>query len=175
VFYDTHINGLKIFQPKLHEDQRGFFYESFNEQNFLKNINRNIKFVQDNHSMSQKGVIRGMHLQKKPYEQAKLVRVVRGSIFDVVIDLRRNSKTYLKTFSIEISSLNFLQLWIPEGFAHGFQALEDNTEIIYKTNNYYSKNHEEHIKYDDERFQIDWPLKNIELSDKDKYLTTYTF
>lgn len=171
----TAIPEVVIIEPRVFADQRGWFMESFNEQNFHHEL---IKlglpvpntFVQDNHSCSNKGVLRGLHYQIAPYAQGKLVRVTQGSAFDVAVDIRTDSPTFGKWVGVELSATNHKQLWMPEGFAHGFIALEDNTHFLYKTTNYYSKESERSIIWDDEDLAIDWPTINnteIIISQKD--------
>lgn len=162
------IPDVKLIQPEIYEDKRGFFFESFNN-NLFKKIDDNINFVQDNHSKSKKGVLRGMHYQDKPFEQGKLVRVISGEVYDVALDIRHQSPTYGMWVAEILSGENKKQLWIPPGFAHGFLTLKDDTEFLYKTTNYYSKQNEKLIKYDDRRFNIEWPNlgMNFILSDKD--------
>jgi len=164
------ILGLKIFLPVKYSDNRGCFFESFNQ----KEMN-NKRFVQDNHSVSKKGVIRGLHMQIKPYEQGKLIRVVKGKILDVVVDMRPKSKTYLKNFSIELNSDNLKILFVPPGCLHGFLSLEDDTIVNYKVTKYWNKESEQGIKWNDPKLAIDWKLKenNIDkpiVSDKDNAL-----
>ncbi|HCN8774753.1 TPA: dTDP-4-dehydrorhamnose 3,5-epimerase, partial [Escherichia coli] len=125
-------------EPTVYEDERGFFYESYNEKNFMETIGASIKFVQDNHSKSSKGVLRGLHFQKNPYEQGKLVRCIRGEVYDVAVDIRKDSPTFGQWFGVNLSDENKKQLWIPEGFAHGFITLSDVAEFVYKTTNYYA-------------------------------------
>lgn len=161
------IPDVKIIEPDVFEDQRGFFYESFNQQKFNEAIGENIAFVQDNHSISKKGVLRGLHYQKAPYEQGKLVRVITGEVFDVAVDIRRDSPTYGQWVSEILSGENKKQLWIPEGFAHGFLSLEDDTVFSYKVTNYYSCNHEVSINPFLKEFSITWPRLEYLLSDKD--------
>lgn len=166
----TFINDLLIINTKKIEDTRGFFSETFKQDIFNSN-GLDISFVQDNHSLSKKkNTLRGLHFQLPPFEQAKLVRVVRGSIIDVAVDLRTNSKTFKKYFKINLSANNFKQLYIPVGFAHGFITLEDNTEVLYKTSNYYSKEHERGILWSDNDIAINWGNEKLVpiLSDKDK-------
>lgn len=164
------IPDIQILIPDSHYDDRGFFLESFNLNQFKKLVNKNINFVQDNHSCSKKGVVRGLHYQLPPFEQAKLIRVVSGKIFDVALDLRKNSKTYGRWVGEYLSSDNKKMMWIPEGFAHGFIALENNTHVIYKVNNYYSKEHEKTLHWKKNPFNIDWPINNqqVLLSQKDE-------
>ena len=136
---ELNIPEVILIEPTVFEDERGFFFESFNEASFKKSLNLDIKFIQDNHSKSSKGVLRGLHFQTDHFAQAKLVRVVHGEIFDVAVDLRKNSKNFGKWVGEIISDKNKRQLWIPEGFAHGFITLSDSADVIYKTNNYYNK------------------------------------
>ena len=150
----TFIKDLLILEPQLFKDERGFFYESYNKNNLDKIIN--IVFVQDNESKSNKGVIRGLHFQRPPFEQAKLVRCVSGKIFDVAVDLRKNSKTYGKSFSVELSSENNKQLFVPRGFAHGFQVLSEIAIVNYKVDNYYNPKSESGIIWNDKDLSIDW-------------------
>ena len=133
----TPIADLDVIKPKVFTDERGKFFESFNQKEFCEKV-ANVKFVQDNHSVSKSGVLRGIHLQKKPFEQGKLVRVIKGEIYDVAVYLRSNSKTFLQYFGINLSIENKLQLWIPEGFGHGFLTLSESAEV-YKATNYYAK------------------------------------
>ena len=152
----TFIEGLLIIEPQLFKDDRGFFYESYNKNNLDKVVN--VVFVQDNESKSNKGVIRGLHFQKPPFEQTKLVRCVSGSILDVAVDLRKNSKTYGKSFSIELSSENNKQLFVPKGFAHGFQVISDEAIVNYKVDNFYNSKSESGIIWNDKDLSIDWNL-----------------
>ena len=151
---DTSIPEVKIISPGIHRDLRGYFYESYNEKEFCQKV-FDTHFVQDNQSMSKKGVIRGMHWQLPPYAQAKLVRCVRGKIFDVAVDIRKGSPTFMKYVCIELSEENNLQFFIPRGFAHGFVALTDNAIFQYKCDNYYNKESERSFRYDS--LDIPWP------------------
>lgn len=151
------IPDVKLIEPEVFEDERGFFYESFNQQKFNDAIGQNISFVQDNHSMSERGVLRGLHYQKYPYGQGKLVRVIFGEVFDVALDVRKHSKTYGQWVSEFLSAENKKQLWIPEGFAHGFLTISKEAHFLYKTTNYYSKEHERTIFFKDKEFDIKWP------------------
>lgn len=162
----TELEGVKIFEPRLFSDARGHFFESFNEQQFLKETGLDVRFVQDNESLSAKGVIRGLHFQRPPHAQGKLVRVGNGSVIDVAVDIRRNSPTYGKHIAVELSAENKRQLWIPEGFAHGFSALEDNTIFLYKCTNYYEPTSERTLLYSD--FSIDWKVEKPIVSEKDQ-------
>jgi dTDP-4-dehydrorhamnose 3,5-epimerase len=168
----TFIEGLLIVEPQLFKDKRGFFYESYNKKK-LNNISK-INFVQDNESKSKKGVIRGLHFQIPPFHQIKLVRCVCGKVLDVVVDLRINSKTYGKFFSIELSSENNKQLLVPVGFAHGFQVLSESAIINYKVDNYYNPKFESGIIWNDKDLSIDWynNLKPI-ISKKDLELISF--
>jgi dTDP-4-dehydrorhamnose 3,5-epimerase len=167
----TDIEGLLILQPKIWRDERGYFFESFREDVFKK-LNIDVNFVQDNQSLSQKGTIRGLHFQKAPYEQGKLVRVLQGKVLDVALDIRKNSATYGKYFAIELSADNQTQFFIPAGFAHGFSTLEDNTIFCYKCTNYYNKASEGGVLYNDPALGIDWKVEGLFVSDKDKELST---
>jgi len=164
----TDIPDVMIFEPKVFGDDRGFFFESFNQRTFEQAVGRSVDFVQDNHSRSSKGVLRGLHYQLAPFAQAKLVRCLRGAIFDVAVDIRKNSSTYGRWVGIELSAENKKQIWIPEGFAHGFIALEDNSEILYKTNNFYSQECERAIIWNDVDLSITWPIHPCIISEKDK-------
>lgn len=162
----TKIDGLLIIKPKVFFDERGYFYESFNENQFAK-IGLNTKFVQDNESKSQKGVLRGLHFQNPPYAQAKLVRVIKGAVLDVAVDLRRNSKTYGQWESIELTEDNKLMYWVPAGFAHGFLTLKEDTIFSYKCTNLYNKESEGSIQWNDKDLDIDWGFDNPIISEKD--------
>ena len=167
------IPDVKLIEPEVFEDERGFFYESFNQQKFNEAMRENITFVQDNHSKSSKGVLRGLHYQEAPFAQGKLVRVVAGEVFDVAIDIRKDSPTHGQWVSEVLSAENKKQLWIPEGFAHGFLTLSDHAEFLYKTTAFYSKSHEKTIHWKKNDFDIKWPLNNkmILLSEKDSSIT----
>ena len=164
----TPIADLCVIKPKVFTDERGKFFESFNQKEFCEKV-ANVKFVQDNHSVSKSGVLRGIHLQKKPFEQGKLVRVIKGEIYDIAVDLRKNSKTFLQYFGINLTCENKLQLWIPEGFGHGFLTLSESAEVAYKATNYYSKESEITIKYNDPDIDIEWSShENLIISQKDE-------
>ncbi len=170
------IKDLLLIQPRIFEDDRGFFYESFNETKYKEILGAEIQFVQDNISVSKKNVLRGLHFQKPPFAQGKLVTVLRGSVMDVAVDLRKESKTYGQYQLVELSENNKLQFWIPAGFAHGFCSLEDDTIFSYKCSNYYSPQHEETIMWNDPDLAIDWKIINPIVSDKDKigkYFNTF--
>jgi len=177
---ETKINGLLILEPRVFGDDRGWFMESFNQKNFEQALTeRGLEvpnFVQDNHSYSQKGVLRGLHYQLNPHAQGKLVRVVQGRAWDVAVDIRENSETYGQWVGVELSAENQKQFWIPEGFAHGFVALEDNTQFLYKATNYYNKDSERAIIWNDKSLAIEWPTSNLVevlVSDKDKEADTF--
>ena len=169
---DTPIADLLVIEPKVWKDDRGYFYESFRED-FFKEINIDLSLVQDNQSLSQKGTIRGLHFQAPPFEQGKLVRVLQGSVLDVVVDIRKNSSAYGQSFAIELNDQNHLQLWIPPGFAHGFSTLADQTIFCYKCSNYYHKASEGGICFNDETLAIDWKVPAIHVSEKDYLLPTF--
>lgn len=159
---ETKIAGLLIIEPKVFGDERGFFFESYNEQAFNEATGVSPGFVQDNHSKSVKGVLRGLHYQLPPKAQGKLVRVVQGEVFDVAVDIRKGSPTYGKWVGEVLSAENKKQLWIPPGFAHGFLTLSDTAEFLYKTTDYWSPEHERAIIWNDATLKIDWPLNGIE-------------
>jgi dTDP-4-dehydrorhamnose 3,5-epimerase len=162
----TTIKGLVLILPDVFPDERGYFFESFQKEKF-KSLGIDVEFVQDNESMSVKGVLRGLHFQVPPYAQGKLVRVVRGAALDVAVDLRKNSGTFGKWESVILSAENKLMLWIPEGFAHGFLTLEDNTIFQYKCTNYYNRESELGIIWNDPDLKIDWGIGNPTISEKD--------
>ncbi len=166
---NTPILGLLIIENRIFNDNRGFFYESYNKKEFEK-VGLTYDFVQDNHSRSEYGILRGLHYQEPPYAQTKLVRVTSGKVLDVAVDLRKGSPTYLQHFSIELSAENKLQFLIPRGFAHGFVVLSEYADFMYKCDNYYSKPHENGLMYNDKILNIDWriPSHDIILSEKDK-------
>lgn len=164
------IPDVKLITPKKFGDHRGFFSETYNRKT-LEAAGIRLDFVQDNHSLSaQRGVVRGLHFQLPPFAQDKLLRVVRGRVFDVAVDLRRSSKTYGKHVAVELSAENWTQILVPIGFAHGFVTLEPNTEVIYKVTNYYSPQHDRGVLWNDPALGIRWPIAAGEaiLSDKDK-------
>jgi dTDP-4-dehydrorhamnose 3,5-epimerase len=153
----TDIPEVIIFEPKVFGDDRGFFFESFNQKLFTEATGLQRNFVQDNHSKSSKGVLRGLHYQLPPMAQGKLVRVVQGEVFDVAVDIRKSSPTFGKWIGVHLSAENKRQLWIPEGFAHGFLTLSDTAEFLYKTTNYYSPKDEGAIAWNDAELAIQWP------------------
>ncbi|EFL2544494.1 dTDP-4-dehydrorhamnose 3,5-epimerase [Escherichia coli] len=165
----TEIPDVLIFEPKVFGDERGFFFESFNQKVFEEAVGRKVVFVQDNHSKSCKGVLRGLHYQLEPYAQGKLVRCVVGEVFDVAVDIRKSSPTFGKWVGVNLSAENKRQLWIPEGFAHGFLVLSETAEFVYKTTNYYHPESDRGIRWDDEELSITWPRGNeLNLSNKDQ-------
>lgn len=153
----TAIPDVKIFEPKVFGDDRGFFFESFSQKFFEEAIGRQVNFVQDNHSKSSKGVLRGLHYQLPPMAQGKLVRVVQGEVFDVAVDIRKSSPTFGQWVGVHLSGENKRQLWIPEGFAHGFLTLSETAEFLYKTTNFYSPQHEACLIWNDPQLNISWP------------------
>jgi dTDP-4-dehydrorhamnose 3,5-epimerase len=169
-FIRTCISDVVVCEPKVFSDERGYFLESFNQEHLENFIGRKISFCQDNESKSSYGVLRGLHFQKPPHTQSKLVRVIAGSVLDVVVDLREYSETFGKSVCVELSSENKKQLFIPRGFAHGFIVLEDNTIFAYKVDNYYNKDSEGGLIYNDNKLKIDWLVETNQmvLSDKDK-------
>ena len=162
----TDIQGLIIIEPQIFKDSRGCFFESWNAKKF-KQLGISEDFVQDNQSVSSKGVLRGLHFQNPPYAQAKLVRVIEGSVLDVAVDLRKNSPTYGKHVSVILSEQNNKSFFIPKGFAHGFLSLEDNTVFNYKCSDYYNKESEGSLLWNDEDLKIDWQIDNPLVSEKD--------
>tara|TARA_B100000963_G_C22629781_1_gene674290 strand:+ start:297 stop:863 length:567 start_codon:yes stop_codon:yes gene_type:complete len=167
-FTKTEIEGLVIVEPTIFEDDRGYFYESYNQNEFESSGIFPKVFVQDNQSKSSKGVLRGLHFQKPPFAQGKLVRVLSGAVLDVAIDLRKNSKTYGHHFSIELTGDNHKMFWVPPGFAHGFLTLEDDTIFCYKCTNPYHKQSEVCILWNDPDLNIDWKIDNPIISEKDQ-------
>ncbi len=160
----TAIPDVLIFEPKVFGDERGFFFESFNHKLFEEAVGYSVTFVQDNHSKSSKGVLRGLHYQLPPHAQGKLVRCVAGEVFDVAVDIRKSSPTFGQWVGVHLSGENKRQLWIPEGFAHGFLTLTDTAEFLYKTTNYYNLDCDRGIKWDDKNISIKWPVENLNLN-----------
>ena len=160
------ISDLKLLHPNIYNDERGCFFESYNCQTF-KNLGITVVFLQDNQSCSKKNVIRGLHFQAPPFAQAKLVRVIKGAVIDVVVDLRKESPTYGQHFSVVLSEENQLQFYIPMGFAHGFAALEEDTVFAYKCSNVYHKDSERSILFNDEDLKINWNIENPIVANKD--------
>lgn len=161
------IEGLLIITPRVFEDDRGTFMESFNKGKFDEAVGREVSFVQDNQSVSKKGVLRGLHFQKPPFAQGKLVRVIKGSVIDIAVDIRKNSPTYGDYVAVELTAENNEQFWIPEGFAHGFVALEDETTFLYKCTNYYAPQCEGTLLWNDPSLNIDWGISDPIISEKD--------
>ncbi|WP_296634941.1 dTDP-4-dehydrorhamnose 3,5-epimerase [Polaribacter sp.] len=172
---ETFLKDCFIIEPKVFKDNRGEFFENFNQKEFELITDLKIKFVQDNQSISQKGVVRGLHLQRGDFAQAKLVRVIKGEVLDVVVDVRKNSKTFGQSFSCILSGENNKQLFIPRGFLHGFSVLEDNTILAYKCDNYYNQKSEDGVLFNDTTLNIDWMLNKEEIiaSEKDEKLQTF--
>ena len=173
-FIKTAISGVFILEPAVYGDHRGYFIESFNLEKFEENIYP-INFVQDNESKSSKGVIRGLHFQKPPYAQAKLVRCIEGCVIDVAVDIRIGSPTYGKHVSVELSGENKRQLFVPRGFAHGFSVLSENAVFAYKVDNRYAPESDSGIRYDDQELNINWGLteEEVQFSEKDKNLSFF--
>lgn len=176
----TKIKDLLIIEPTIYTDERGWFMESFNNRDFNKiliNLGYDEStFVQDNHSLSHKGVLRGLHFQRSPYTQSKLIRVIQGRIWDVAVDIRPDSDSFGQWFGIELSETNQKQFWIPAGFAHGFLALEDHTQVLYKTTNYYHKESEETLIWNDPDLAIFWPInQNLKINQSEKDSSASTF
>jgi len=159
-----------VLKPRVFNDDRGYFYESFNEKVFESSTGKKVKFIQDNQSYSSKGTLRGLHFQKGIAAQAKLVRVTKGAAYDVAVDLRPDSPTFKQWFGVELSEENHLQFFIPRGFAHAFVALEHNTIFQYKVDNYYSSVNDGGVIWNDEELAVSWPNLNLDLSEKDKNL-----
>jgi len=173
-FIKTNIPDLTIVEPTVFGDNRGYFFESFRQDKFDEFSGGNVKFIQDNQSMSAKEIVRGLHFQQPPYAQGKLVRVIKGSVLDVVVDIRKSSPTYGESFSLIISEEKKNMLWIPAGFAHGFLSLEDNTIFSYRCTNYYNKESEGCIAWNDPVLAIDWGIENPLVSEKDQQGTAFT-
>lgn len=171
---DTKISTVKIIEPKVFGDERGFFFESFNQQLFETAVGYPVNFVQDNHSKSSQGVLRGLHYQLEPHAQAKLVRCVVGEVFDVAVDIRKSSPTFGQWVGVYLSAENKRQLWIPEGFAHGFVTLSETAEFLYKTTNYYHKQSEGALVWNDADLNIQWPIQDVLLSGKDVLAQTFS-
>jgi dTDP-4-dehydrorhamnose 3,5-epimerase len=166
----TALSGVLILEPKVFGDERGFFLESFNQRAFDEAVGHHVEFVQDNHSRSQRGVLRGLHFQLPPHAQGKLVRVTSGRVFDVAVDMRRSSATFGRWAGAELTAADHRQLWIPAGFAHGFLVLSESADFLYKTTSYYAPAAEGCVRWNDPRLAIDWPDPGvpIQLSDKDR-------
>ena len=170
----TAIEGCLLLKPKLVTDSRGYFMESYNERSFDAAVGTEVRFVQDNQSFSQRGVVRGLHYQTGAFAQAKLVRVIQGEVLDVAVDIRPGSDTFGRHVAVVLSAENNLQLFIPRGFAHGFAVLSDNAIFAYKCDNFYNRDSEGGIRYDDKELGIDWQLdKNLIVSEKDLMLPDF--
>ena len=162
----TPLEGLLVIKPRVFRDERGYFFESWSKQSFAE-VGLNLDFAQDNQSLSGKGVLRGLHFQNPPYAQGKLVRVIKGAVLDVSVDIRKDSPTYGQYFSVELSEENKTIVWIPPGFAHGFVALEDNTIFTYKCTGLYSKDSEGALLWNDKDLNINWEINDPLVSEKD--------
>lgn len=173
-FIKTEIPEVVIIEPKVFGDHRGCFFESFNHKEFEENV-QEISFLQDNESKSKRGVLRGLHFQKPPYEQAKLVRCIQGHVIDVAVDIRIGSPTYGKHVAVELSGENKRQLFVPRGFAHGFAVLSEEAIFAYKVDNWYAPEYDSGIKWNDKVLQIDWKIttEDVQLSIKDKSLASF--
>jgi dTDP-4-dehydrorhamnose 3,5-epimerase len=158
----TPIDGLLVLQPKVHGDARGWFMESYTQRVFEQAVGQPVNFVQDNHSFSRRGVLRGLHYQMPPHAQAKLVRVPRGAAWDVAVDIRRSSPTFGQWFGVELTEQNNLQLWIPQGFAHGFVVLSDTADFLYKTTAYYAPEADRVIQWNDADLKVGWPVDSVD-------------
>lgn len=170
----TEIPDVLIIEPQVFGDERGFFFESFNQKQFDIAVGRHVNFVQDNHSKSTYGVLRGLHYQRAPFAQGKLVRCVVGEVFDVAVDIRRSSSTFGKWVGVHLSAENKRQLWIPEGFAHGFVTLSEHAEFLYKTTECYHRESEGSIFWSDSDISIEWPVEEVILSEKDKNAQSFS-
>ena len=174
-YLKTEIEGVYVLEPKVFRDVRGYFFESWRQADFDQHIGRHVEFIQDNESKSSYGVLRGLHYQKGEFSQAKLVRVIEGTVLDVAVDLRKSSPTYGKHIMVELSSRNKRQLFIPRGFAHGFLVLSDEAVFTYKVDNVYAPSHEASIKFDDKTIGIKWPLPVNEVKTSPKDLAGASF
>jgi len=173
-FINTNIEGLFVVEPRVYGDHRGYFFESYNQKEFEKKVG-DIFFVQDNESLSSRGVVRGLHFQKPPFDQAKLVRCIYGEVLDVAVDLRKKSPTYGQHFSVKLSSQNKRKLFVPRGFAHGFAVLSEKAIFAYKVDNWYAPEYDSGIKWDDKDLDVNWGLKpsEVKISDKDNKLSSF--
>lgn len=169
-FEYTEISGLVILTPDIFNDERGYFFESYSKKTLSQILKIDLNFVQDNESYSTKGVVRGLHYQLPPYEQGKLVRIIKGAVKDIAVDIRENSPTYGRYFSIELNDINKKQIYIPPGFAHGFITLSESAILNYKCTNFFNKESEGGILFNDPFLKIDWELQNLIVSEKDKKL-----
>ena len=170
----TKINGVFLIKPQIFKDKRGYFFESFNSKEFRKAIGLDVQFIQDNQSLSSKNVLRGLHFQHPPFAQAKLVSVIKGEVLDVVVDIRKGSDTYGEYIAEHLSEENHQQLYIPEGMAHGFLTLKDDTIFTYKCSNYYNKEAEGSILWNDELLNINWGSSNPIVSHKDQQAKNFS-
>ncbi len=169
----TNIPDVILLKPRVFEDRRGYFYESYNHRTFCAMIGRNVSFVQDNQSLSGKAILRGLHFQKPPHQQGKLVRVISGAVVDVAVDIRHGSPTYGQHVMAELNATNKHMLWIPPGFAHGFLTLEDHTVFAYKCTGYYHKDSEDALLWNDPDLHIKWPVDQPILSEKDRNANSF--
>jgi dTDP-4-dehydrorhamnose 3,5-epimerase len=160
----TAIDGVLVLQPKVFGDARGFFFESFNQNAFDAAVGHHVDFVQDNHSRSARGVLRGLHFQKGAKAQGKLVRVTAGAVFDVAVDIRRDSPTFGRWFGTELSGENHRQVWIPPGLAHGFLVLSESADFLYKTTDYYAPEYERTLAWNDPQVGVEWPLDQLQVA-----------
>ena len=165
---ETKIKDLYLLEPRVFGDDRGYFFESFNSETFKKLIGKEVEFVQDNQSMSGKNIVRGLHFQNPPFAQGKLVRVIKGEVIDVAVDIRKDSPTFGEHVSVRLSGENNRMFWIPPGFAHGFSSLEEGTIFSYKCTNYYSKESEGSVAWNDPALNINWEVENPIISEKDQ-------
>lgn len=172
---NSFFKGPIVFEPMIFKDQRGYFFESWNKKIFKEKLGHQVEFVQDNISVSSKGVLRGIHYQLPKMEQGKLVRCLRGSLFDVIVDLRKSSTTFKLWAGIELNTINNYHLWIPPGFGHGFLSLEDQTLLEYKVSNYWSPDHEKTLIWNDKKVNINWPNISMKLNLSQKDLNGKTF
>ena len=170
----TKINGVFLIKPQVFKDNRGHFFESFNSKKFNEATGLDVQFVQDNQSLSSKNVLRGLHFQHPPFAQAKLVSVIKGEVLDVVVDIRKESDTYGEYIAENLNEENHHQLFIPEGMAHGFLTLKDDTIFSYKCSNYYDQGSEDGIIWNDSNLKIDWKIKNPLVSEKDQLAQNFT-
>ncbi len=168
-FHSTEFKGLTVVEPAVFPDSRGYFLESFKQRDFVENGIPD-QFEQDNQALSSRGALRGLHFQTEPHAQAKIVRVVQGAVFDVVVDIRKDSDTFLQHFSITLTGENKKMLYVPAGFAHGYLSLEEDTVFLYKCSGLYSPEHEAGIRWDDPDLGISWPIENPVVSEKDQKL-----
>ncbi|WP_373726882.1 dTDP-4-dehydrorhamnose 3,5-epimerase [Bacteroides heparinolyticus] len=174
IFHKTEIEGVYIIEPKVFEDDRGYFMESFKQEEFEKHIGK-VDFIQENESKSGYGVLRGLHYQKGDASQAKLVRVIKGKVLDVAVDLRKDSPTFGKYMMVELSDANKRQFYIPRGFAHGFLVMSEEAIFSYKVDNIYAPQHEVSIRWNDTDLSIPWPIENMEVKASEKDMKGYDF